>query len=197
MKKNNKVLVHCCCGICSAHPISHLKELGYEPIAFFFNPNIYPKTEYLKRLEEQKKVCEKFDCALIVEDTHNDLYKEITHKYHSEPERGARCTKCFELRLLRTIQKAHELGVKSFATSITTSPHKDYELITKIGKHFAKYYNMEYLDIDFKKKDGFLKSNNIAKELNLYRQNYCGCEVSYRLASPVDEHITNEVSNGM
>lgn len=178
MKEDKRVLLHCCCGVCSGFPISHLKELDYEPIAYFFNPNIYPQAEHQKRLEEQKKLCANLGCELIIEEYSPDLYENIAIGYENEPERGKRCEKCFELRLLKTARTAKEMGIKYFATSITTSPHKDFVLISKIGGDFSKQFDVEYLDIDFKKKDGFLKSNRIAKELGLYRQNYCGCRFS-------------------
>ena len=180
-KPKNKVLLHSCCGICSAHPIKLLKELGYDPIAYFFNPNIYPATEHQKRLESQKKVCAEMDCELIVETYDHELYCEVVSGYEHEPERGKRCKRCFELRLLKTAQKARELDIKNFTTSITTSPHKDFKVISQIGKHFSGYFKINFLDIDFKKQDGFLKSNKIAKELGLYRQDYCGCNLSERL----------------
>lgn len=178
MKENNKVLLHCCCGICSGYPITHLKELGYEPIAFFFNPNIYPETEYQKRLEAQRKICKTLDCELIIDEYTPELYNKAITGYENEPERGKRCTKCFELRLLRTIQKAKEIGIDKYTTTITVSPHKDFETITKMGKEFSNNFKVNYLDIDFKKKDGFLKTNKISRELDLYRQNYCGCKFS-------------------
>ena len=88
-----------------------------------------------------------------------------------EFDRGSRCDKCIELRLLKTAQKAKELGIKEFTTSLVISPHKNFQKISAIGSGLGKY-----LPLDFKKKDGFLKTNQISKELNLYRQNYCGCE---------------------
>ena len=180
MLEDKKVLLHCCCGICSGFPLTSLRELGYEPIAYFFNPNIFPEIEHQKRLEEQKKLCENLDCELTVEPYSPEEYEVIAKGYEEEPERGKRCEKCFELRLLKTAEKAKESGIKYFATSITTSPHKDFQLITKIGKKYSEHFGVGYLDIDFKKKDGFLKSNQIAKKLGLYRQNYCGCKFSIK-----------------
>ena len=181
MKKNSqKVLLHACCAICSAYPIEHLKELGYEPTIYFFNPNIFPASEYTKRLEAQKILCDKLECSLIIEEYEPIEFQNIATGLENEPEKGKRCGKCFELRLLKTAQKAQALGIEQFTTSITISPHKNFELITNLGKTIAQKYDINYLDIDFKKKDGFLKSNNLAKSFELYRQNYCGCEYSRR-----------------
>lgn len=181
MKKNNKkVLLHACCGICSGYPVEFLRAEGYEPIAYFFNPNIYPESEYLKRLDAQKKLCENLGCELIIENYKPEVFENAALGLENEPERGKRCEKCFELRLLQTAKKAQELGIEDFTTSIVISPHKDFKLISKTGKTISQEYGINYLDIDFKKQDGFLKSSNLAKELGLYRQSYCGCKFSIR-----------------
>lgn len=179
MKKNNKkVLLHTCCAICSGHPVKSLKAADWEPVAYFFNPNIYPESEYLKRLDAQKKLCENLNCELIIEDYEPKMFEIAALGLEDEPERGKRCEKCFELRLSQTAKKAKELGIENFTTSIVISPHKNFKLISEIGKTISQEYGINYLDIDFKKQDGFLKSNKIAKELELYRQNYCGCKYS-------------------
>ena len=180
MKKNNrnKILLHSCCAICSAHPIQLLKEQGYEPIAYFYNPNIQPHEEYLKRLQAQEELCKKLDCELIIENYETDLYNDVMVGYENHAERSERCGRCFELRLLKTAQKAWELNINQYTTSISISPHKDFNKIKTIGEDFSKKFEVEFLPFDFKKQDGFLKTNKIAKELGLYRQNYCGCEMS-------------------
>lgn len=178
--KSNKILLHTCCAICSGYPIKHLRELGYEPIAYFFNPNVYPDTEYQKRLEAIKKLCESLGCELIVEEHTSDLFNEIMHGYENHAEGSERCKRCFELRLLKTIQKAKELGIKNYTTSISISPHKNFNVIKEVGKFFSEYFDINFMDLDFKKQEGFLKTNQISNELGLYRQHYCGCEVSMK-----------------
>ena len=186
-EKTKKVLIHTCCAICSAHPIKLLQELGYEPIAYFFNPNIYPQSEYSKRLEAQEKLCKSLNCELIVENYESDFYNELMVGYENHKEGSERCERCFEFRLLKSIQKADELGIENFTTSISISPHKNFEVLKSVGQKFSKYFNVNFLDFDFKKQDGFLKTIRMAKELNLYRQNYCGCEVSMqRILKPID-----------
>lgn len=177
----NKILLHACCAICSSYPILQLRELGYEPVVYFYNPNIYPSEEYQKRLEAQKELCKHHNCELIVEEYNQEEFFEVVKGFENEPERGKRCDVCFELRLDKTAQKAHDLGVNKFTTSIVISPHKNFSKLTEIGENIAKKYNLEYFAVDFKKKDGFLKTNKIANSLNLYRQNYCGCKYSIRL----------------
>lgn len=179
MRKNNKkILLHSCCAICSGHPINLLRELGYEPVVYFFNPNIQPEEEYLKRLEAQKLLCKNLDCELIIEDYEPKMFDIIAFGLEDEPEGGKRCEKCFNLRLSQSAKKAKELGIENLTTSLGISPHKNFKLISQIGSQICESYGINYLDIDFKKKDGFLKSNKIAKELELYRQNYCGCLLS-------------------
>lgn len=178
--KKNKILLHSCCAVCSAYPILYLSRRGYEPVVYFFNPNIYPEAEFEKRLDAQKKLCKNLDCELIVENYEPKFHEIISFGLEEEPEKGKRCTKCFELRLTLSAKKAQKLGIKNFTTSIALSPHKDFELISKTGKTISQKYGINYLSIDFKKGDGFLKSGQKAKELELYRQNYCGCKYSMR-----------------
>lgn len=152
--------------------------MGYCPVVYFYNPNIYPADEYEKRLEAERLLCRTLDCELIEGEYESEEFYKIVKGLENEPEKGRRCDKCFELRLLKTAQLAKKLGINEFTTSIVISPHKSFQKLTEIGEKIAKNYNLSYKAIDFKKKDGFLKTNKISRELNLYRQNYCGCEFS-------------------
>ncbi len=166
------ILLHACCAICSGYPISLLKEMGYSPVVYFCNPNLDTEEEFNRRLEAQKTVCEHFGVELIIEEYNHNEYLDYVKGLETEPERGSRCDKCIELRLQQAAKKAQELGIKEFTTSLVISPHKNFKKISELGKQISK----NYLPLDFKKKDGFLKTNNLSKELGLYRQNYCGCE---------------------
>ena len=172
VQSENKILLHSCCGICSGYPISLLKEMGYLPIVYFYNPNLDTQEEFERRLHAQQIVCKHFGVELIIEDYRTIEYLEYIKGLENEPERGSRCDKCIELRLKKTAQKAKELGDINFTTSLVISPHKNYEKISKLGKSLSEMY----LAIPFRKNDGFLKTNNLSKELGLYRQNYCGCK---------------------
>lgn len=173
----NKILLHACCAICSGYPISLLKEMGYSPIVYFCNPNLDTQEEFDRRLEAQKTVCEYFKTELIVEKYQPQEYLDFIKGLENEPERGLRCDKCIELRLRKTADKAKELGINFFTTSLVISPHKNFKKISELGISISQNHSpLEYLPLDFKKKDGFLKTNTISKELNLYRQNYCGCK---------------------
>ena len=175
---DKKVLMHACCAVCSAYPIELLRQDGYEPVLYFFNPNIFPSEEFTRRLDELRKYAEKKKVELIVEkQSAEDWYNAIAG-LENEPERGRRCKRCFEYRLLYTVLKAFKLEYKYFTTTLTVSPHKQSQVIFEVAKELADKYELTFLDYDFKKNDGFLKTMKIAKEENFYRQNYCGCEFS-------------------
>ena len=177
-KENKTVILHACCAICSAYPIELLKSMGYGVFVHFYNPNIYPETEYLKRLGAERQLCRYFGVQLIEGEYNEQDFLDYVKGYETCPEKGERCPLCFELRLRKTAQLAQQMGIKYFTTSIVISPHKNFTLLSSIGKKIAEKHDLNYLDIDFKKKDGFLKTNKIANGLNLYRQNYCGCRFS-------------------
>ena len=175
---DKKILLHSCCAICSGYPISLLKDMGYRVVVYFYNPNIFPESEYKKRLDAERTLCNHFGCDLIEGNYEPEVYFDFVKGLENEPEKGTRCDKCFELRLNKTAQKAKELNIKEFTTSIVISPHKNYEKISDIGMTIAENHDLDYLSLNFRKKDGFLKTNRISKSLNLYRQNYCGCKFS-------------------
>ena len=154
--------------------------MGYQVTAYFYNPNIFPDTEYQKRLEAEKILCSHFECNLVEETYNPDEFFEAAKGLEGEPEKGRRCDTCFELRLRKTAEFAKKNGINKFTTSIVISPHKSFSKLSQIGENVAKEFGLEYIAIDFKKKDGFLKTNKISKELKLYRQNYCGCKFSIR-----------------
>ena len=171
-----KVLLHACCGICSGYPIQKLKELGYEVLVYFCNDNFDTLEEYNKRLEGETTLCNYLKTELIIEPYQPEIYYNYVKGLENEPERGKRCLKCFELRLKQTAQKSKNLGIENFTTSMIISPHKNFKSLCLVGEKIAKDYGLCFLDIDFKKQDGFLKTNRLSKELGLYRQNYCGCK---------------------
>ena len=158
--------------------------LGYIPTAYFFNPNIYPKNEYDRRLEELRSYCKKYDFELIEEDIEGDLSPKYFYDnikgLEKEPEKGLRCNKCFELRLIQTAKKAKELGFKKFTTTLMVSPHKVSENIFAEAFKAAKTEGVEFARFDFKKNNGFNITQKIANFNNMYKQTYCGCKFSIR-----------------
>lgn len=175
-----KILVHSCCAVCFSYPSQFLKLFGYEPVCYFYNPNIFPDSEYVKRLEELKKYCKKYNFELIVNDYSPREFYDVIKGLENEPERGLRCEKCFALRLEKTAQKAKELAIEYFTTSLSISPHKDFDAICKAARLAEEKYGVEFKDYNFKKNNGFKVAMEIARFNNMYKQTYCGCEFSMR-----------------
>ena len=170
-----KLLLHSCCAPCSSYVISYLKDY-FDITILYYNPNICPFEEYLKRKEEQIRFIKNFDNVKFMDcDYDNDTYNDLIKGLENEPERGSRCTVCFELRLRNTAIKGMENGFQYFGTTLTVSPYKNSYLINKIGLELENEYGIKWLVSDFKKNDGYKKSILYSKEFNLYRQDYCGC----------------------
>lgn len=175
---NGKILIHICCGICGAYVIEKLKLEFGELVLFFYNPNIHPKEEYLRRFEVAEKLSKIYDILLIAGDYNSEKYFEAVRGYEEELEGGARCSICFRLRLNETAKTAKENNCDCFTTTLTMGSSKRAEIINKIGKEEAEKFGIKFREDDFKKKDGFKKKMEIAKKYNFYRQNYCGCVYS-------------------
>jgi predicted adenine nucleotide alpha hydrolase (AANH) superfamily ATPase len=174
--RKSSILLHTCCAPCAAPSAERLVLEGREVILYFSNFNIHPEAEYLKRLETARKLAEKMN--LVIEEDQYDHEEWLRHVQglENEPEKGTRCHKCFEFSLTRTNQMAERLGIEAFATTLTLSPHKVSRIIFEIGRQFPRF-----VPIDFKKQGGFLRSIELSKEYDLYRQSYCGCEFSRRI----------------
>ena len=175
-----KMVLHSCCGPCSTSVIKRLVD-NYDLAIFYYNPNIYPEEEYIKRLNEQKKFLSlAYPEIKLIDGEYKDsklFYDSFAGLEHCK-EGGARCEKCMFLRLKKTAEYTLENGYDIFATTLSVSPHKNAKLINEIGQKLADEYGIRYLVSDFKKHDGYLDSIRISKEYNLYRQNYCGCKDS-------------------
>lgn len=168
------VLLHSCCGPCSSACIDRLKEY-FDITVVYYNPNIEPKEEYLKRKSEQIRLLKEWNIKFLDCDYDNQKWRDTTKYLSKELEGGKRCSVCFGIRLKYTALKARELGFDYFATTLTVSPHKNSQVINKIGERIASEVNVKFLYSDFKKKDGYKKSIEFSKKYNLYRQDYCGC----------------------
>lgn len=179
-EKSKKILLHTCCAVCFGYPSQLLQFLKYDPVVYFYNPNIFPEDEFIRRKEELGRMCEKYNFELITEDYSPEDFSKISTGLENEPEKGLRCEKCFELRLLKTAQKAKELGIESFTTTLTVSPHKDSGKIFEIANEVTSTTGIAFEPFDFKKNNGFKLTQEIAKFNKLYKQSYCGCEFSIR-----------------
>ena len=181
LKNDNKVpelLLHSCCAPCSSHVISVLTDY-FDITILYYNPNIEPFEEYEKRKQEEIRFIEQYPnknkLDIIDCDYDNILFKKMSEGLEQEKEGGARCVKCYHLRLDKTASMASELNYDYFATTLTVSPLKNSEKLNTIGKFLENKYNIKYLVSDFKKKEGYKHSIELAKEYDLYRQDYCGC----------------------
>jgi len=172
-----KILLHICCAPCSTHSIEMLKQEN-DLVLFFYNPCIFPKEEFEKRLENAKIIAKEHNLKLIVPEYNHKKFLDYVKGYEKEPENGKRCLLCYEQRLRKTAEFAKKNNFNSFTTTLTISPHKNSETIFNIGKELEKKNNVKFIDINFKKKDGFKHSVELSKKYNLYRQDYCGCEFS-------------------
>ncbi len=180
------VLLHSCCAPCSSYCIEYLSQY-FRIIVFYYNPNLYPEEEYIHRSSEQKRLISemktKYPVTYVDEDFNSSQFYTAVKGLEKEPEGGARCEKCFELRLSRTAQKAKELNVDFFTTTLTISPLKNADLLNSIGERLSTQYGVLWLPSDFKKKNGYKRSIELSKIYSLYRQNYCGCVFSRNTSS--------------
>ncbi|MDE5721564.1 MAG: epoxyqueuosine reductase QueH [Clostridia bacterium] len=171
-----KLLLHCCCAPCSSACLERLAA-SFEICALFYNPNI-EDVEYLKRKAELIRFLSETGYATVLDCDHDtsEFYQAV-NGLEKEKEGGARCAKCFELRLAKTAEIAAVQGFDYFSTTLTLSPLKNANLINAIGEGLQTE-NAKWLYCDFKKRGGYLRSLRLSKEHNLYRQNFCGCVFS-------------------
>ncbi|MCD8055091.1 MAG: epoxyqueuosine reductase QueH [Lachnospiraceae bacterium] len=178
-----RLLLHSCCAPCSSAVLERLVS-GFEVTVLYYNPNIYPEEEYRVRAREQERFVERFPAAHPVRFREGmyrpeDFY-ETVQGYEAEPEGGARCLRCYRLRLEETAREARDGGFDYFTTTLSLSPLKDAQALNAIGAELAAEYGVTYLFSDFKKKDGYRRSVELSAEYGMYRQNYCGCVYSLR-----------------
>ena len=177
------VVLHACCGPCASACVPRLAADGHEVTMLFANSNIDTHEEFEKRKAEAEKLA-KHDgvrfAALPYE--HEEWLREVAAGYENEPEKGKRCARCFRYNLAKAAEFARVNGIESFTTSLTVSPHKVSQMIFEAAKSISDPCSLipdpSFLEIDFKKREGFKLSVKRAEELGLYRQSYCGCEFS-------------------
>ncbi|MDD2409708.1 MAG: epoxyqueuosine reductase QueH [Bacilli bacterium] len=179
LHKLNNILLHSCCGPCSSSVIEKLSPY-FDITVLFYNPNIEPKEEYIKRKDEQIKLLEILNIKYLDIDYLNDEYRSIIKGYEEELENGQRCLLCYELRLNKTAKIAKENNFDLFTTTLTVSPYKNSKIINEVGIKIGKENNVLYLVSDFKKEAGYKRSIELSKKYNIYRQDYCGCIFSKR-----------------
>lgn len=174
-----RLLLHTCCAPCVTVPIEKLQS-EYNITSFFYNPNIHPEAEYRQRLLELEKLLNTLKTKSIIHNYDSDRWFEFVKGLENEPEGGKRCAVCFRMRLEQTALFAKQEGFNVFTTVLSISPHKNAPLINQIGNELVKQHQVQFLETNFKKQDGFKRSIELSKKYNLYRQNYCGCVYSRR-----------------
>ena len=173
-----KLLLHSCCGPCSTHVLKLLNEV-FDITIFYYNPNIYPKEEFTKRLIEQQKVVDIINKDIKVIEGYYDynIYLEQIKGKELLGEKSLRCYNCYEFRLKETYEYAKNNGFDYYTTTLSISPYKNSDWINEIMSRYVSD-GCKYLYSNFKKEEGYKKSIIYSKEYDLYRQDYCGCEFS-------------------
>jgi epoxyqueuosine reductase len=166
-----KILFHICCGPCATASLERLQKEGYQVVGFYYNPNIHPEDEYKKRLLEAKRLAKELGIKLIVPKYDQKEYFEAIGKNRSD--KSQRCPKCWELRLSKTAQKARELGIKNFGTTLRISPYQNQKDLLLAAKEIAQKEGLRFYEPELT--SCFQESIELSKAKDMYRQKYCGC----------------------
>ena len=182
-QKVPRLLLHSCCAPCSSYVLEYLSNY-FEITVFYYNPNIFPENEYTKRILEQQMLISdmkmKHPVSFMAGNYDRKRFYDIAAGLEHLKEGGERCFKCYELRLEEAAKVAVEGEFDYFTTTLSISPMKNAEKLNEIGTTLGEKYGVSYLQSDFKKKNGYKRSIELSKTYDLYRQDYCGCEFSFR-----------------
>ena len=179
--KAPRLLLQACCALCSSYVLELLSNY-FQITILYYNPNIYPFSEYEKRLGEVRKLIKlikgKNPINIMEVDYDSASFDSISKGLENEKEGGIRCHKCYYLRMEKTAKLAKECNYDFFTTTLSISPYKNAQVLNRIGEVLEEKYHVRYLYADFKKKEGYKRSIELSKQFNLYRQEYCGCKYS-------------------
>ncbi|MCX6004703.1 MAG: epoxyqueuosine reductase QueH [Chloroflexi bacterium] len=176
-----KVILHICCGVCAAGAADVLLSEHHQVIGYFYNPNIYPYAEYQRRLDTAIKTAKHLGFSMEAGPYNSADWLAAVEPFINEPEGGQRCLLCYSIRLKNTYQFMLEQDADAFTSTLTVGPRKSAGAINRIGHEIG---GDRFFPRDFKKKDGFKRAIDLAKQWQLYRQNYCGCIYSMRGNAP-------------
>lgn len=174
-----RFLLHVCCAPCSIAVIDELRQ-SYDVTVLFYNPNIHPEEEYLKRKSEVIRVCTEWGIPMIDQDYDPEEWHARVRGLEAEPEGGKRCFSCIGMRLHHTASEAKERGFPHFGTSLTMGRRKSSKVIFPIGESAAARYGVQFFAEDWKKKSREIIARKMVRERGIYQQNYCGCKYSVR-----------------
>lgn len=172
-----KSVLHICCGVCAAGAAERLIAEGYQVLGLFYNPNLYPEAEFVRRQAVAERVAAEFGFPLETIPYQAEEWQAVAGHLPDEAEGGSRCHICFRLRLERAHRYMLEVGADAFTTTLTIGPRKSAETINRIGHEIG---GDSFLSRDFKKKAGFQRAIALARQWELYRQDYCGCVYTVR-----------------
>lgn len=176
-----RLLLHSCCAPCSSYVLEYLNRY-FEITVFYYNPNIYPESEYTKRIWEQQELISRMPflhpVSFLAGPYDQERFYEMARGLEHVKEGGERCLKCYELRLSEAARMAVKTEADYFTTTLSISPLKNSDRLNEIGMRLGEEYGVLYLPSDFKKKNGYKRSIELSREYDLYRQDYCGCEFS-------------------
>ncbi|TDB48508.1 epoxyqueuosine reductase QueH [Photorhabdus khanii] len=176
-----RLLLHSCCAPCSGEVMEALHASGIDYTVFFYNPNIHPKREYVIRKEENIRFAEQHNVPFVDADYDSDNWFERAKGMEWEPERGVRCTMCFDMRFERTALYAYENNFSMISSSLGISRWKNMQQINDCGKRAASQYpGVKYWDYNWRKQGGSARMIEISKRERFYQQEYCGCIYSLR-----------------
>lgn len=190
MDSRKKFMLHACCAPCSIAVIDELRQ-GFDLTVYFFNPNIHPLKEYLKRKAEVVKVCGEWNVSMIDGDYEPAKWAQVTRGLETEPEGGARCSKCFFLRLENTARMAVLKSQDFFGTTLTMGRQKNSKAINEIGTAIGEQFGVPFYAEDWKKKGRYEKRNAMVKERGIYVQSYCGCVYSLKNSIKRNQKLNN------
>ena len=193
MSKN--ILVHICCSVDSHYFLQKLQKdyPNHKLIGFFYDPNIHPYSEYYLRLLDVKRSCKMLGIDLIEGEYDYLNWIEATRGLENEPEKGARCSVCFDRRFEVSAKKAKELGCSYFTSTLLTSPKKSLKQLKASGDLLAKEFGVEFLAPDYRSNSGTQEQNILAKKDKLYRQNYCGCMYALKQQREQQDRLLDEL----
>lgn len=177
--QRSRLLLHACCAPCSSATLERLAA-HFDLTILYYNPNIYPPEEYRRRETELERFVRDAGYRFPVVELPYDpqAFYAAVQGLEQEPEKGARCTVCYRLRLEQTARYAAQNGFAWFCTTLSISPLKDPVRINALGQELGAQYGVRFLPSEFRKKDGYKRSLQLSAEYGLYRQDYCGCVFS-------------------
>lgn len=179
--QSDKLLLHSCCAPCACDLMERFVESEIDFTIYFYNPNIHPQTEYELRKDENKRFADKHDIPFVDDDYNTEDWFARAKGMEDEPERGIRCTMCFDMRFQRTALYAHEHGFPTITSSLGISRWKNMEQINDCGIRAAKPYpEIEYWTYNWRKQGGSQRMIETSKREEFYQQEYCGCVYSLR-----------------